>query len=264
MMKKLMASLVLILSLSICIAGAAMAADLDLVTDEAYLLTDEEYRKLNNMADSIAEQYGCEVAVVTMEDMGDDDAYDFAKYICKEYNYGSDSDGSCLLLFLSMAERDYALVAYGYGNTAFTDHGKDVMLDDNVLPLLADDKYFEAFETYLNIAAEYLAMARDGAPFDVGTDPANVKSKFFVNLAIVVLLPLMIAAVVCLVWKKQMKTATLAVEADNYIPRDGFQLTGKEDTFLYRTETRRKIEKSSSSGGTSVDSDGASGRSGKF
>jgi len=264
-MKKLTVSLFLILSLVLCLPGAAMAADLDLVTDDAYLLTDEEYRELNSIANNIAAQYACEVAVVTMDDMGSDDAYEFAKSVCKEYNYGGDFDGSCLLLLLSMAERDYALVAYGYGNTAFTDHGKDVLLDEHVLPLLADDKYFEAFKTYLNVSMEYLEMAREGNPFDVNTDPANVQTQFYIKLAAVIMIPLLIAWIVCAIWKKQMKTATPAKAADYYIPEDGFQLTGKEDTFLFRTETRRKIEKSSSSsGGTTTDSSGASGRSGKF
>jgi len=61
-----------------------------------------------------------------------------------------------------------------------------------------------------------------------------------------------------------MKTARIATTACNYIPPGGFQLTGSEDTFLYQTVTRTKVQSSSSSGGTSVDSKGFSGRSGKF
>lgn len=262
-LKKATLGLLLILSLLICFGGSALAADLDLVTDEAYLLTDEEYYELNDLAYEISQEYGCEVAIVTIDDMGDDDAYDYAKWIYNEYNYGYGSDRSCLLFFLSMAERDYALVAYGYGNTAFTDHGKDVLLDTHVLPLLAKDQYYEAFTAYLNTSAEYLQMARDGSPFDVNTDPANARTTFLIKLAVTILLPLLIAGLLCLMWKNQMKTAKQAAAADNYIPAGGFQLTGQEDLFLYRTETRRTIEKKSS-GGTTTDRDGASGRSGKF
>ena len=61
-----------------------------------------------------------------------------------------------------------------------------------------------------------------------------------------------------------MKTAVLARGARNYIPQNGFSLAVQEDRFLYRTETRQKIEKPSSSEGTTTRSSGSSGRSGKF
>ncbi|HHX62114.1 MAG TPA: TPM domain-containing protein, partial [Epulopiscium sp.] len=62
----------------------------------------------------------------------------------------------------------------------------------------------------------------------------------------------------------QMKTAVSQRAADSYIPSGGFNLTMQADQFLYRTEIRTKIEKDSSSGGSSTDSDGYSSSSGKF
>lgn len=64
-----------------------------------------------------------------------------------------------------------------------------------------------------------------------------------VKLAIVIVLPLLIATILCLIWKGQMKSAVAARTADRYIPENGFQLTEKEDRYLYKTERRRKIEK---------------------
>lgn len=57
--------------------------------------------------------------------------------------------------------------------------------------------------------------------------------------------------------------ALVAIEANNYIDSQGLLLTNKEDVFLYRRESIREIE-SKSSCGSSVDSSGSSGRSGKF
>lgn len=267
-MKKTVSRLLLTLALCCVLAAPALAvpalaAELDMVTDQALCLTDEEYSKLNNLAAKISEQYQCGVYIVTVDDMGDDDAYDFAKLVYEEYDLGYGPDKSGLLFFLSMAKRDYALVAYGYGNTAFTDHGKDTLLKQYVLPRLSEDKYYEAFTAYLNTSGEYLAMARDGSPFDVDTDPEHGKSQFWIKLAITILLPLLIAGAVCLFWKSRMKTAVAARAADHYIPDGGFQLTGQEDLFLFETETRQQIEEKSL-GGTSIDSDGASGCSGKF
>jgi len=165
---------------------------------------------------------------------------------------------------LSMAERDYYMIAHGFGNTAFTDHGKDVMLDKYILPLLGDNKFYEAFSVYLDKAEEFLEMARDGTPFDIGTDPEAVRTGNLIKVAVTILLPLLIAFLICANWKSKMKTAKIATTACNYIPANGFILTGQADTFLYQTVTRTKIEKSSSSGGTTINSSGFSGRGGKF
>ena len=67
------------------------------------------------------------------------------------------------------------------------------------------------------------------------------------QLAITILVPLVIAFLVCTLWRSKMKTAKIARTATNYIPEGGFRLTGHGDVFLYRTTTRTKIQSSSSS-----------------
>ncbi len=278
--------MLLLLVLAFALPLPTLAAELDAVTDAAGLLTDAERGELNDRAEELAAQYQCAVYIVTledMEDMGGSDAYDLATAVYTEYDLGYGEEKSGLLLLLSMAERDYALIAYGYGNTAFTDYGKDVLLDEEVLPLLGEDAYYEGFSAYLDTAGEYLSMARDGKPFDVENAPGYNETdgsygvtarprydegEFAVRLGAVILLPLLLAGGICLYWKRQMNTAVSARTADRYIPSDGFHLTGQQDTFLYRTETRRRIENHSSggghAGGTSMRSGGFSGRSGKF
>ena len=264
-MKKVLIALLFIFSLNAVLAPAALAAEIDLISDSAGILTRDECDNLMERAEAISAKYSCDVGIVTIDEMSDNDgAYEWARYIYEEYGFGYGADKSGLLFFLSMAERDYALVAYGYGNTAFTDHGKDVMLDKHILPLLRENKYYDAFSTYLDKSEEFLGMAREGAPFDVDTDPENANRALLGKLAVTILLPLLIAWIVCSIWKKQMKTAVTARTAGNYIPPGGFRLTGQADMFLYRTQTRRKIERSSSGGGTTRDSKGFSGRSGKF
>lgn len=266
-MKRLLSMIILTLTLCGTLPSPALAADVGyggpLVSDGARCLTDEESFALENIAMELSQRYRCELYIVTMDDMGTEDAYAFAKDLYREQGMGFGPDKSGLLFLLSMARRDYALVAYGYGNTAFTDYGKDVLLERHVLPRLAEDRYYDAFRAYLNTSGEYLAMAREGTPFDVDTDPEQGRTRFLIKLGVTLLLPLLIAGAVCLLWLKRMRTARPARAADQYIPADGFRLTGREDTFLFRTETRRTIEKKSL-GGVTIDKDGFSGRSGKF
>jgi len=265
-MKKALITILLAFLLTASLASVAIAADIDLVTDITGTLTDSQKERLNQRAERISEQYRCEVAIVVIDEMDDNaGAYAWAEYIYQEYNFGYGSEKSGILLFLSLAERDYYMIAFGYGNTAFTDYGKDVMLDNHILPLLANNRYYDAFTAYLDKAEEFLTMARDGTPFDRGTDPEAQQSFDLMKVAVVIFVPLIIAFCICSYWKSKMKTARVATTACNYIPPGGFQLTGSADTFLYQTRVRTKIESSSSSsGGTSVNSRGFSGRGGKF
>ncbi len=267
-MKRTIALFLSILSLILVMLLPVKAAEFDLVLDEVGLLTDDEYVELNGLAIDITEKYQCEVSIVIIEDLEDNDATEFAKFVYGEYDYGYGGDKSGLMFLISTEDRDCTLIANGYGNTAFTDHGKDVLLDRHILPMLRQDKYYDGFLIYLNQTAEFLEMAKKGRPFDMDTDELlaeeNAKSSFWMKLAITILVPLLIAGVVCFIFLGQMKTAVPQRAADQYIPDGGLNLTRQVDAFLYSSETRRRIEEKSSSGGTSVGSNGFSSSGRKF
>lgn len=266
-MKRMAALLIALLAFVLVPALPASAAEFDLVADGAGLLSDDEYGELNDLAWEITEEYQCEVSIIVIEDMGDDDPIDFAKYLYREYDYGYGKDKSGVMLFLSMKERDLALIAYGWGNTAFTDHGKDVLLDRHVLPLLAKDNYYAAFLMYMQKASEYMELAAGGAPFDTSNDAVYQRETerivFWIKLAVAILAPLLVAGLICFIFLRQMKTAVAQRAAEPYIPEGGFVLTSQKDALMFTTETRTTIEKKKS-GGTTVDRDGFSGTKRKF
>jgi len=264
-MKRTFLILIALIALCLTMAAPVSAASNDLVTDGAGLLTNAELRELNDRALDITQKFECEVSIFIVEDMRTGDAYEFAKQVYRNNEFGYGPEQSGLMLMLSMADRDYALIAYGFGNVAFTDHGKDVMLDGYILPLLAKNNYYEAFLAYFDKAAEFLAMARAGTPFDYNTDEeyqANAAASLAATKVVFnIIIPVVAALIVCLVFLRQMKTARKQRSAANYVPEGGFVITGSSDTYLYSTEIRTTIEEK---GGTSTDSSGFSGRSGKF
>lgn len=262
-MKRITTLVLLILSLTLVIMLPVHAAEFDLVTDGVGLLTEQEYVELNELASDITEQHQCEVRIAIIDDIGTDDVIEFANLFYEENDYGYGADKSGLMLLISMKNRDYALIAHGYGNTAFTDHGKAVLLERHLLPLLGEDQYYDGFLQYLNQTAEFLDMAENATPFDVDTEE-NAKTSIWIKLAIIILIPLLIAGIVTFIFLGQMKTAVSERAADNYISDGGFNLTKQIDTFLNKTETRTRIEKKPPSGGTSTGSNGYSGSKGKF
>ncbi len=267
-MKRLTALFGSLLVLALFVLLPVKAAGFDMVSDGAGLLTDVEKYELNQLAMDITAMHKCEVRIMIVEDMGGDEAIAFASSVYQENGYGYGAEKSGLMLLLSMEERDYAIIAYGYGNTAFTDHGKDILADSYLLPLLGKNQYYAGFLAYLNKTAEFLEMAGKGTPFDIDTDSRlaeeNAKGSFGVRLAATIFVPLLIAGIICLIFLRQMKTAVRQRTANAYIPEGGVNLTMRVDQFLYRTETRMRIETKSSGGGTTVGRGGFSGKSGKF
>ncbi len=269
-MKKLLIAIPALIVLLAALAPNAFAyGEYYSITNNAGVLTEEQLNELNARADAITQRYECEVVFLLLGDMkdyGDDDPFVSAEGFRVARNYGYGDDGSCAIMLLSLAERDYALLLHGFGNTAFTEYGRDELLETHLLPLLSGDKYYEAVSKYLDICEQYLSLARSGKPYDWGSDPFNIALVLIIKLAVCLLVPALIAWLICSRWKKQMKTAVSAKTAHNYIPKGGFALTNQSDSFLYRTETKRKIERSSSSGGGThrSSSSGSTGRSGKF
>lgn len=255
----------LLILVSLAMPAFAAEPQLDHVTDAAQLLTEEERMELERKAREVSEEYQCGVYIITLEDFTEysyeTTIYEAAKEIYLLYDLGLSSEKSGVLLMLSMAERDYVILAYGYGNTAFTDYGKD-KLAESFLGDFGNDEWYAGFEHYLLKSESMLERAREGAPLDVNNTPGVAFLGLFLCLAFGCL----VAFVVCSILKGQMKSAAVKTEADSYIRPGGVVFTNRQDRFTHTTQTRVKIEKaaSGSGGGTTRDSSGFSGKSGKF
>ena len=78
---------------------------------------------------------------------------------------------------------------------------------------------------------------------------------------------MVLALVVCVVLMLQMKTANLKTEAGDYMVQNGTNMRVVQDIFTHRTVTRQAIEQNENKGGgggTTINSRGFSGKSGKF
>lgn len=256
-----------VLVLLICCCLPVCAAETEdafpYICDTELLLTDSEWISLEELAEQISRQYQCAVYFVTVDDYtyyGDGSIYEVAKEIYLTYDLGWGTEKSGVLLLLSMAERDYTLIAYGYGNTAFTDYGKDY-LSEQFLDDFADDDWAGGCRDYLTTCGSLLKQARAGNPLDI---TSRIRTWHLVLISLI--LGFAVALVICLFWQASAKKAVKrSAEAGHYLTQGGVQITQRDDCYSHTTQTRTKIEKSSgSSGGTTVDRQGFSGKSGKF
>lgn len=273
-MKKRIISALVLLVLVVTLAGSVLAdAQLSYVTDTTALLTADECQKLEKKAQAISEQYSCGVYLIIVDNYteyagSENGMYEFAKYLYRNYELGLGSDRSGELLVMSMNDRKYGLIAYGsVGNGAFTDYGKECLEDAFTAEFRVDD-WMGGFETYLSVSESYLHQYSQGTPFDSTGSRNSGSSRSGFNLSGLVsalFMGALIAAVVCLIQKKKMKTAVLQTNANAYVVPGSVALRLCTDQYTHTTRQVTKISRDNDhGGGTTVDSDGFSGGSGSF
>ena len=269
MKKKLTAlCLGLLLALQLCIPASA-EAKLNYVTDSAGLLTTKETNALEANAAELSEKYDFGVYIITVDDFTSyTDAYDgesAAEELYLENNLGKGSDQSGILLMLSMAERDWALFAFGYGNTAFTDYGKGY-LSDNFLDDFKKNNWNDGFEDYQKLCAEMLDTSLKGAPIDVDNVPDPPHARLY-GVAACIVLGFLVAAVVVFVLKRQLKSVAHGTQAEAFVADGGLKLTEQYDRYTHTTQSRvydPPAKSGGSGGGTTTRSSGGSSAGGKF
>ena len=185
---------------------------------------------------------------------------------------------------LSMAERDFQRLAHGdTANAAFTDYGKYIMQDE-FLDNFREDDWYGGFADYIAACGRYLEANANGAPIDVEPsdeteeeyEPLSFGDKLFFAALMAfrfgLPLGLIVAFIVCAVYKRQLKSVRRATEAARYTVSGGAEITAREDRFTHTTEVRTPIKTESDdhdsgpsfSGGTTVNSGGFSHSGGKF
>lgn len=254
----LFAALTLVMALALPAGADSFSGGF--VYDEAALLSSEDCQILENQAAEISRQHGCGVYIVTLADYrsyGSGDVFDVTETLFHQagngFGLGNEKDG--VVLLLSMAERDWALYVYGpWANKAFNAYGQE-QLEEEFLPSLRENNWQGAFASYLRACDGYLSQAEAGKP--VSESPMG-------GILIAVGISCVLALVVCLVLKGQLKTVRPQAYAGAYTS-GGLTLTAHRDQFTHTTETRRRIENPTNSGSQShTTTTGGSGRSGKF
>lgn len=263
--KASLAALIMVLSMLLCLPISAQD-EMSFVLDKAGLLSAEDLSDLERNAGNIAATYDFGVYILTVDDFHNyTAAYDREGaaeeiYLNNDLGVGPDRDG--MILMLSMEERDWAMFAFGYGNTAFTDYGKqylaDAFLDD-----FADNNWYDGFNDYLIRFNQMMEQSVNGTPVDVNTMPVP-KISIFIGIVACIALGILIASGITGILAGQMKSVYAGDEAFEFIDKEGLRLSHKSDQYLHTTRTRVYDPPQQSSGGTSVGSSGGSSAGGKF
>ena len=261
----------IIVSMIFCMTLVLPAAAIDgedqppRLVDEAELLIDDEESSLADKLDTVSDKWQCDVAIVTVDSLGNKTATEFADdyFDYNGYGYGDNNDG--IMLVISMENRDWAITTHAFGIEAFTDAGQEFIMN-KVTPPLGNENYSEAFGIFADQCDDFLEKARSGEPYD----SHNLPKESHIKLYILWIIPCLIAGailafLVTMKEKKSLKSVMKKAGAREYIGK--VELNEKHDRFLYRNLEKVLIRDDDDSGSsTHVSSSGEihGGSSGKF
>ncbi|MBP5270427.1 MAG: TPM domain-containing protein [Clostridia bacterium] len=206
------------------------------VVDGADILTSAEEAELSAYLKEKSEKAGCDIIVVTTDDLGGKSMMEYADDF---YDYNGYSDDGVIFLRYFKSEYEY--------DSWISTSGKMIrrVNADSVFDAITDDfryqEYLSAFKTYGRMCA------------------SSVSVPFVKYLLISAVIGLIAAAIHIGKLKRELVSVESRQEANDYIVPNSMKLTNQQDVYLYSTVTRVRRESSSSSGGGSHTS--SSGRS---
>lgn len=158
---------------------------------------------------------------------------------------------------VSIGDREWHITTHGYGMTAFNDDGL-AYLKENVEPLLKDENFYGAFDTYADLCQDLLEMAANGEPYTEPFSPIWILISLGIGLVLAFLCTMGMRA--------QLKSVRTQDSAVDYVRQGSMALTRSNDIFLYHTVTKtaKPKDSDSSSGGSDSDHGGTGGSSKKI
>ncbi|MFL6562822.1 MAG: TPM domain-containing protein, partial [Bacillus sp. (in: firmicutes)] len=146
------------------------------VQDFAKVLTETERTELINLGRNIENQTTAQIAVLTVETIGDRPIEDFANEAFRQYGIGNKKENNGVLLVLSMQERKVR-IEVGYGLEGRIPDGKaGRILDESAIPYLKNQQPNRAVvETYKSLANEVLAEYGKGGEISKQSPPTGDK-----------------------------------------------------------------------------------------
>ena len=249
-MRKILSILLLLFLLNCTVLAAGGNPK---IVDQAGLLDDATSEIVfTEQAEKIAETYGVDVVIVTVNSLNGKTSQRFADDYYDDHGYGIGSDYSGILLLVSMEHRDWAISTCGRCTKLFTDRDLDNLFD-SMSYQLSSGNYAKAFGNYLYALEEHLA----GQSSD-GSSTPNLLFRLVIALAI----GAAAGGITLAVMRSKMNTAKRQSGAGDYVVNGSFHLYRQQDIYLYSRTSRTRRQQSSTHNSSSGRSHG--GRSGKF
>lgn len=236
----------LVLSLALPLMAEASPARL---VDEADLLTPSEEKEVLTELNTVSEDIGMDVVVVTVQSLGGTEVNNFTINYHDTHGYGMGEEGNCTLLLICPEERDYCI--RGFGHPYFSDSVFDKIASSLNL---SDENFYYSFMTFASeVKHEYEIASMNG-----GRGPFYAGKKIGIALVI----GLVIGGIALFSLMSQLKSVYKQSGAADYTREGSFNVSESRDHFIYSQVVKTEIPKTDSNSSSSGSSYG--GTSGKY
>lgn len=210
-----------------------------LIFDKANLLTEDEYLKLNKLANELGAKRDTDIIIITTHNDQNLDVVAITEKFYDTQAPGYDKPhGNAVLLTLDMRNREVYLAGFYKAKDYLGDDRLD-KIRGKITPDFSEGDYGQGFEKYIRTSYKYLG-------FKPGVNPDNIMFNIWFQLA----LALAIGAIV--VGTMAARTGgRITVSRQTYEDGSTSGIVGKEDRYIRTTVTKQKIEKSSGSSSSS-------------
>lgn len=260
MLRKITALLISLLVLSSLVFSVFAETNTHII-DDAGLLSSEEIAYLEEKAAELKARYSIDAVVLTVDSLGGSRPQDYADDYYDHAGYGDDG----VLFLLAMQERDWYISTCGTVIYALTDYGIQ-QVGEAVVSYLGESAWFEGFYMFLDSLPAYLDAYENGAPIDGQADYSGdyyhgdqeevvyYEEEFEPYFPFSLMCGIAVAGVVVLIMRLCMITRRPQHNASAYMEKGSWNLTQRQDLFLYSnvTKTRKQDPPKSSGGGSSV------------
>ena len=200
------------------------------VVDLASVISQSELEKLTAYADSISEQYQCDVAAVIVDRTAPKDTQAFADDFYDDYGFGYGENDDGILLLIAVKDRRYAISTYGYGIRAFSDQDLDNLIG-RFRGYLSAGNWADAALEFITGCGEVLYRRAYEQQNNAAVGPINTVDP--INLIIInIAVGLIIGCVIVSSMKSKHTTVKSETRAFNYLREGSFRLTHSNDRFI--------------------------------
>lgn len=235
-MKKL-----LILLVVLCLV-LPVSASAPLVVDEADLLSAQEERALTTQLESLQNTLGIDVVVLTVTSLNGTGPMVYADDYFDYNGYGTDG----VLLLLDMGGRNWRISTAG-SCIAPVDADR---IGDYIVPYLSAGEYYTAFSLFANLVKAAMERSEGKGEYIVDSY-GNVHfqpkvTHWYDGWWQCLLAGALAGGITVAVMALGMKSVRSKNSASDYVEHDSFELTRREDIFLYQTLSKRAKPKNNS------------------
>ncbi len=244
----------LVLMLSVCCAvflwhsDPAYAQSEYTVYDYAGVMSESAEENISESAKKLIKDSGVDAAICTTNSLEGLTLPEYAKKVFSDVNAGISKDKDGILLLISFdamhsgkGGREIYFYTNGYAkNGGFNEYGIE-RISGLVMDKLSGGDYEGACVEWLTLSGKFLKAAKDGKPYSANNrykTGGDYLAGFLVSFAA----GLVIAAGVCFVMIRMMRTSAPKDNNADYVKRDSFSVTKQRDIYVYSTVKRMKRE----------------------